>query len=127
MIAAMATGLAIPTLPARDLDASVSFYARLGFQQVGRWSDYLILRRDDLELHFFAFADLDPTTTITGCYVRVNDADALHAEFVAAGLARGVSGCPRLHDVVATHYGMREFAVVDPDGNLLRIGHRVET
>ena len=125
MIGAMVTGLAIPTLPARDLDASVSFYARLGFQQVRRWPDYLIVRREDMELHFFAFPEVDPATTIAGCYLRVAGADTLHAQLVAAGLPRGTTGSPRLHDVAATHYGMREFAVVDPDGNLLRIGSRL--
>ena len=124
MIAAV-RGRAIPTLPGRDLDASASFYGRLGFEEVGRWPEYLIVARGDIELHFFACPELDPATTITGCYLRVDDADALHAEFVGTGLRRATTGFPRVHDVVAADYGMREFAVVDPDGNLVRIGARV--
>jgi catechol 2,3-dioxygenase-like lactoylglutathione lyase family enzyme len=51
----------------------------------------------------------------------VEDADALFADFSAIGLPS--AGIPRLQGPVeATDYGLREFAVVDPDGNLLRIG-----
>jgi catechol 2,3-dioxygenase-like lactoylglutathione lyase family enzyme len=116
---------AIPILPARDLDATAAFYARLGFREMGRWPEYLIVVRDEIELHFFPSADLDPATSIAGCYLRVRDADALHREFAAAGLPPWEEGFPCLGEVEATDYGMREFAATDPDGNLLRVGHVV--
>jgi catechol 2,3-dioxygenase-like lactoylglutathione lyase family enzyme len=116
--------LAIPILPARDLDATSAFYARLRFRELGRWPDYLIVGRDGLELHFFACPEIDPETSIAGCYLRVEDADALHAEFAAAGLPPWESGFPCLSKVEVTDYGMREFAAGDPDGNLLRVGSR---
>jgi catechol 2,3-dioxygenase-like lactoylglutathione lyase family enzyme len=114
---------AIPILPARDLDATSTFYQRLGFRPLGRWSEYLIVARDEIELHFFLCAEIDPATTIAGCYLRVRDADTLHAEFAAAGLPAWEEGFPCLTDVESTDYGMREFAAADPDGNLLRVGH----
>jgi catechol 2,3-dioxygenase-like lactoylglutathione lyase family enzyme len=117
---------AIPILPARDLDATSAFYARLGFRQMGRWPEYLIVARDEFELHFFLCVELDPATTIAGCYMRVRDADALHAEFAAADLPAWETGFPCLSEVEVTDYGMREFAAADPDGNLLRIGHLIE-
>ena len=49
-------------------------------------------------------------------YVYVDDADALLAEWRAAG----VEG--RFEDAYDTEYGLREFCHVDPDGNLLRVG-----
>jgi catechol 2,3-dioxygenase-like lactoylglutathione lyase family enzyme len=42
--------MAIPTLPSSDLDATSSFYGRLGFEEVGRHHDYLIVCRGELEL-----------------------------------------------------------------------------
>jgi catechol 2,3-dioxygenase-like lactoylglutathione lyase family enzyme len=116
----------IPILPARDLDATSEFYRQLGFRQTGRWPEYLTLAREELELHFFPCPEIDPETTIAGCYMRVRDADALHDEFAAAGLPSWESGFPCLSVVETTDYGMREFAVTDPDGNLMRVGHLID-
>ena len=111
-----------PILPSRDLAATAAFYSRLGFEQTGLWPDeYLIVMRGDVGLHFFFAPDIDPWTSAAGCYLYVEDADSLFADFTQLGLP--AEGIPRLHGPVeATDYGLREFAVVDPDGNLLRIG-----
>jgi catechol 2,3-dioxygenase-like lactoylglutathione lyase family enzyme len=111
-----------PILPSRDLEATAGFYEELGFERRGLWpGEYLIVMRWDLGLHFFHHPQLDPWTSIAGCYLYVKDADALHAEFAALGLPD--SGIPRLHGTPEdADHGLREFAVVDPDGNLLRIG-----
>jgi len=50
----------------------------------------------------------------------VADVNALSRAFAAAALPG--AGIPRLDAVADKPWGMREFAVVDPDGNLLRIG-----
>jgi hypothetical protein len=60
--------------------------------------------------------DLDPSMTTSACYLYVSDANALYETWRAAG----VGG--RLQPPADTEYGLREFAHVDPDGNLLRIG-----
>jgi catechol 2,3-dioxygenase-like lactoylglutathione lyase family enzyme len=113
---------AAPILPSRDLRATAGFYARLGFEQSGLWEDeYLIVMRGEVGLHFFFAPGIDPGSSIAGCYLYVEDADALHAEYAGLGLPR--QGIPRLHGAPEdTGYGLREFALVDPDGNLLRLG-----
>ena len=113
-----------PILPSRDLEATSAFYERLGFSRSGLWpAQYLIVRRWDIGLHFH-WEELDPWSSIAGCYLYVDDAEALHAEFT--GLDLPGEGIPRLHGAPeVTDYGLREFAVVDPDGNLLRIGSQV--
>jgi len=114
---------AIPILPALDLDQSIAFYERLGFRLAGRApapEDYALMRRDDMELHFYGAPELDPATCYAACYLRVNDAPKLHAEFSALGLAG--SGMPRLSALETKSWGMREFHVVDPSGVLLRVG-----
>jgi catechol 2,3-dioxygenase-like lactoylglutathione lyase family enzyme len=111
-----------PILPSRDLSATAAFYERLGFEQTGRWDDeYLIVMRGEVGLHFVCDPGVDPYSTASACYLYVEDADALHAEYSELDLPG--EGIPRLHGApVETDYGLREFALVDPDGNLLRIG-----
>ncbi len=117
----------IPTLPARDLQATIDFYAVLGFQpvfQIPEPEGYVILRREDgLELHFFSWSGLDPASNYAGCYIRVSDVDAIYRAFAAARLA--ARGIPSLGGIEAKFWKMREFRLVDPDGNLIRVGEEV--
>ena len=53
---------------------------------------------------------------------RVDDADALHDEWHAVGVPRDPATGSRLVPPVDTDYGLREFALVDPSGNLVRVG-----
>jgi len=122
----MEPGVAIPILPARDLDETRAFYECLGFRAAGWWPSefggYAILVRGDLSMHFFAFEDLSPAKNYAQCYWRVKDVDALYAECHAAGVPR--SGTPRLGPVEDKPWGMREFAITDPNGNLVRVGQQ---
>lgn len=113
---------AIPTLPSRSIPATVAFYERLGFSASlpGGGGAYAVLTRGTVEIHFFGHPDLDPAVSSAGCYVRVGDADGLYAELEPAELP--THGIPRMDAPATRPWGMREFAVVDPDGNLLRIG-----
>lgn len=112
-----------PILPSRDLDETRAFYTKLGFTpwSRGRWEEYEIFSRGHLVIHFFTARDVDPYRSSAGCYLRVKDADALYAEYTT--LALPTEGIPRLTAVEDRFWGMREFAIVDPSGNLLRIGH----
>lgn len=112
------TDRATPNLPSRDFDATAAFYARIGFHEVFRDAGWMILARDTLQLEFFPHATLDPRENYAGSCLRVDDARALHAAFATAGLAE--RGIPRLTPPVDEPWGFRLFALVDPDGNLLR-------
>jgi catechol 2,3-dioxygenase-like lactoylglutathione lyase family enzyme len=117
--------LAVPVLPSRDLRESLAFYERLGFVNRGalpeEW-DYLILGRGGAVIHLFASPDVDPLTTSSSWYLYVDDADRLHAEWAATGVPTDHATGSRLVAPTDTDYGMREFAVVDPSGNLVRVG-----
>jgi catechol 2,3-dioxygenase-like lactoylglutathione lyase family enzyme len=117
---------AVPILPSRDLRETRAFYERLGFA-AGWWDPdgegaYAILRRGDLELHFFGKRGLDPYASDAGCYWRVADADAWHRE-AAAALDIPDRGIPRITPPEDRPWGVREWAMVDPSGNLVRVGH----
>ncbi|HEY8228749.1 MAG TPA: VOC family protein [Pyrinomonadaceae bacterium] len=123
----MELGVAVPILPARDLNETRAFYERLGFRTVGWWprefGGYAILRRGDLVMHFFAFKDISPDQNYGQCYWRVQDVDTLYAEFHALGLPN--RGIPRLVSVENKPWGMREFSISDPNGNLVRVGQLI--
>lgn len=114
--------LAIPVLPCRSIDATTGFYRRLGFEGGAHPfnGDYAIFTRGSAELHFFAHATLVPAESWAGCYLRVGDVQSLYDIVLASGLPH--AGIPRMDRLEDKPWGLREFAVVDPDGNLVRIG-----
>lgn len=110
-----------PILSVRDVRAALAHYWSLGFKvtaydEAAEDPVYGFLDWGGVSLHLARVPDLDPERSVVACYLYVSDADALHAAWQAAG----VSG--RLTAVSETPYGLREFAHIDPDGNLLRVG-----
>jgi catechol 2,3-dioxygenase-like lactoylglutathione lyase family enzyme len=118
----------VPILPSRDLSESLAFYEALGFENRGAppddW-DYLILGRGGLEIHFYLAPDVDPLTTDASCYAFVDDVRVLYDEWVGVVVPDRETGS-RLIAPLETDYGMREFAVVDRSGNLVRVGSPIE-
>ena len=114
--------IAIPILPSRFVNDTLAFFRRLGFDGkiLGHPYSYAILRRGTVELHFFTHEELRPAESNAGCYIRVSDVESIYRDFALAELPR--RGIPRQDALEDKPWGMREFAIVDPDGNLLRIG-----
>jgi catechol 2,3-dioxygenase-like lactoylglutathione lyase family enzyme len=102
---------ACPIMPTTDVARSVDFYKALGFA-VEVHDGFIMTRRDDTELFLSLNPDHDPRTTASCIFMRVDDADALHARWTA-------QAAPGLHELRDTDYGMRQFAVIDPDGNMM--------
>ena len=116
---------ACPIFPSQNFTATTEFYQQLGFVIGAQYEaeGYLILQRDDVELHFFRADSVDPYTSDHGAYLRVSDANDLSHSFQKLNLP--VEGIPRVTAAENKPWGMCELAVVDPDGNLLRIGHEL--
>lgn len=117
--------IAIPILPSRSVMDTLTFYKQLGFDGriAGADDSYAILARGTIELHFFTHKELRPAESWVGCYIRVQDVESIYQAFSRAKLPR--KGIPRMDTLENKPWGMREFAVVDPDGNLLRIGEKL--
>ena len=118
--------IAIPVLPARDLAETIDFYRPLEFALAYRHPEldnYMILRRGTFELQFFHWPSLDIQTSFTGCYLRVSDVDAVYQSFAGARLP--ARGTPSLGGIQRRDWGMREFHLVDCNGNLLRVGELI--
>lgn len=112
-----------PILPARDIPQAEAFYARLGFHTVYRDDEYLLMKREGAEIHFFRHAALDPAANYGGAYLRPTDINALSREIAALGFPQ--KGVPRFEPAADKPWGMRELAIVDPDGNLIRAGQEI--
>jgi catechol 2,3-dioxygenase-like lactoylglutathione lyase family enzyme len=116
---------AIPVLPCRDLAAAIAFYSALGFTLAEEFEGgYAILEVGPHELHLAACDPFDPAQSLVAVYLRVADVEAWHAR--ALGLGLPASGIPRLHPLENKPWGLREFALIDPDGTLIRIGTVME-
>lgn len=112
---------ATPNLPSRDFAITAAFYQRMGFK--GGWRDdgWMILKRGDVTLEFFPDPDLDPLKTASSCCIRLDDLDGFYAVCKATGLPETCFGHPRLHAPKTEDWGGRIGALIDPDGNLLRL------
>ena len=112
---------AVPILPVRDLDAALERYRRLGFavEPYTGGERYGFIQQGSVELHVSESTGHDPLTTNAMVYLYVEDADAVHKAWSAAGV-EGRLGAPR-----DTAWGLREFAYVDPDGTLHRVGSKL--
>nr|WP_295835462.1 VOC family protein [uncultured Azospirillum sp.] len=113
-----------PILPVRDVRAALAHYRRLGFavtayDEAAADPVYGFLDWNGVSLHLALVPDLDPERSTVACYLYVSDADALHAAWQAAQVGGSLTA------VSDTPYGLREFAHIDPDGNLLRVGAEV--
>ena len=107
-------------LPSREFETSAAFYEALGFAVSYKDSAWMILRRGPLELEFFPYPDLDPSSSAFSACVRVDDLDALYSDFLNAKLSDNPASRPRMTPPRTEHFGLRFFALIDPDGSLIR-------
>lgn len=112
-----------PKLPMRDKALTKEYYiGKLGFQQLGSidYDEYLMIHKDDIQIHFFEFKDLDPKENYGQVYIRTDDIDKLYESM----LEKKVSIHPSGHLQIKP-WGQKEFSVLDPDNNLLTFGQGV--
>lgn len=113
----------IPKLPMRDKAVTKDYYVnQLGFTDIGSqdFDGYLILGRDQIEIHFFEFKDLDPKENYGQVYIRTEDIDSLYQSLIDNGSVIHPSGHLQIKP-----WGQKEFSMLDPDHNLLTFGQRV--
>lgn len=112
---------AIPILASLNLEESRRFYTeKLGFQ-AELYGDYLIVRRDEIELHFW-LADDRVHPENTSCYIRGGQVPALYDDLKTRGIDIDPIGGERMSEFAARPWGMKEFYVWDVHGNLLKFG-----
>lgn len=107
-----------PKLPMRNKSATRHFYInQLGFQEIGNYEGYLMVQKDKIEIHFFEFKELDRKENYGQVYIRTNDIDGLYQSLLDNKTEIHPNG--KLQN---KPWGQKEFALLDPDSNLLTFG-----
>ncbi|MBK8658744.1 MAG: VOC family protein [Bacteroidetes bacterium] len=111
-----------PKLPMRDKTATKDYYLnKLGFAEISDYGNYLLIKKDQIEIHFFEFKELDPKENYGQVYIRTNEIDKLYQTL----LDNKVLIHPNGH-LETKPWGQKEFALLDPDNNLLTFGQTQE-
>ncbi len=108
-----------PKLPMRNKSVTRDFYInKLGFVQYGGdYEGYLMVQKDNIQIHFFEFKELDPKENYGQVYIRTDNIDALYQSFQDNNVSIHPNG-----DLQITSWGQKEFSILDPDNNLLTFG-----
>ncbi len=110
-----------PKFPMRDKALTKHFYLNnLGFNVLGDYDEYLIVGKDNIEIHFFEFKKLDTKENYRQVYIRTDNIDKLYQSL----LDNKTSIHPNGHLQIKP-WGQKEFALLDPDSNLLSFGQSI--
>ncbi len=107
-----------PKLPMRDKIATKEFYIdKLKFSEISDYGEYLLIRKDNVEIHFFEFKDLEPKDNYGQVYIRTDDIDKLYQTLLDNKVSIHPNG-----QLETKPWGQKVFALLDPDNNLLTFG-----
>jgi len=112
-----------PKIPMRDKAITMDFYInQLSFQVFGNadYNGYLMAQKDNIQIHFFEFKELDPKENYGQVYIRTNDIDKLYQSMLDKKLSIHPAG-----HLQVKPWGQKEFSMLDPDNNLLTFGQTV--
>jgi hypothetical protein len=112
-----------PKLPMRNKDVTRDYYInQLGFLEFGSsdYEGYLMVQKDNIQIHFFEFKELDPKENYGQVYIRTDEVDKLYQSM----MDKNISIHPNGH-LQAKPWGQKEFSMVDPDNNLLTFGQPI--
>ena len=112
-----------PKLPMRNKAVTRDYYInQLGFLEFGSsdYEGYLMVQKDNIQIHFFEFKELDPKENYGQVYIRTDEVDKLYQSM----LDKNISIHPNGH-LQTKPWGQKEFSMVDPDNNLLTFGQPI--
>lgn len=111
-----------PKLPMRNRSITKNYYQQLGFQEFGNayYEEYLMLEKDNIQIHFFLFKDLNPLENYGQVYIRTSNIDFVYQDFLNSNIQIHPAG-----NLALKPWGQKEFSVLDPDHNLLTFGESI--
>lgn len=113
----------IPKLPMRSKTNTRDFYInQLGFTDIGTadFEGYLLITKDNVEIHFFEFNGLNPKENYGQVYIRTNTIESLYQSM----LDNNNNIHPAGH-LQTKPWGQKEFSLLDPDNNLITFGQGI--
>lgn len=101
-----------PVLASFNEPETIAFYnQKMGFTLVTNNNGYLIFGRDGINIHLFACPDKADGKNM-GCYIYVTDIERHYEEYQQAGIIHPNGPLKMMP------WGLRQFAVVDNNGNI---------
>jgi catechol 2,3-dioxygenase-like lactoylglutathione lyase family enzyme len=113
---------AIANLPSRNFEITRGFYERLGFAVTYHSDEWLWLRWGTVEIEFFPHPFLDPEGSWFSATIETEALDEVAQRWRASVPTTG--RLPKITPIDQLPEGIRLFAVLDPDRNLLRCRER---
>ncbi len=114
-----------PKLPMRNKAVTKDYCLnKLGFKIFGDndFDGYLMVHKDNIQIHFFVFKDLNVSENYGQVYIRTSDIDKLYQTFLDSKISIHPNG-----PLETKPWGQREFSLLDPDSNLLTFGQTVNS
>jgi hypothetical protein len=112
-----------PKIPMRNKTITKEYYIdKLGFEDFGMadYDGYLMIQKDNIQIHFFEFKELDPNENYGQVYIRTDDIEKLYQLFLNSKIAIHPAGT-----LQTKPWGQKEFSILDPDNNLLTFGQSI--
>ena len=112
-----------PKLPMRDKNVTREFYInKLGFKDYGsaNFDSYLMMEKDQIQIHFFEFKELAPKENYGQVYIRTSNIDHFYQSLLDQNTTIHPNGL-----LETKPWGQKEFSVLDPDSNLLTFGQSI--
>jgi uncharacterized glyoxalase superfamily protein PhnB len=85
------------------------------------YGDYILMKKDEVEIHFFSFPTLDPKKSDFMIYLRIDDdIEKYYKELQNVGI--------EIHPNAKLEkkpWNQIEFAIIDPNGTLLTFGQAI--
>mgnify|MGYP002784575019 CR=1 FL=1 len=108
--------IAVPALPMTNLGETRNFYEALGFTCAHEQpppDTFLIMMMRTVQIHFYEFQGVRSSVNHSTCVIMTPHLDTLHKQFQAAKVTK-------VMPIEDKPWGTREFAFLDPAGNLIR-------
>ena len=111
-----------PKLPMRHKSITKDFYCdKLGFEVFGSdFEGYLMLQKDQIQLHFFEFQNLNPLENYGQVYIRTQKIEDVYDHLIQNKVTIHPAGKLEIKP-----WGQKEFSLLDPDHNLLTFGESI--
>ncbi len=112
-----------PKLPMRNKSVTREYYInKLGFKEYGTtdFDHYLMIEKDQIQIHFFEFEKLDPKENYGQVYIRIDNIESFYQSLLDCKTTIHPNGT-----LETKPWGQKEFSVLDPDNNLLTFGQSI--
>ncbi len=112
-----------PKIPMRDKGVTRAYYInKLGFKELGNvdYDGYLMIEKDQIQIHFFEFKELNPKENYGQVYIRTDDIDGYYQTLLNNNTPIHPNGPLEIKP-----WGQKEFSLLDPDSNLLTFGQSI--